>query len=331
MKGTMFLEVVVDTGREDGMQDPVLLERLDELRRFALGFQKGDVFVGKTISPADVLKEIHQALNENRPEFYAIPQDPELVAQEFLLFESAGSDDLEKLVDQSFSRGRMTLKFPFLDAIQYAPYLDALESRFRGVLGGEVDLEFTGLLVMGGRTIDAVIYSLAASYVSSFLLIAPLMILMIGSLRLGLASMLPNVIPVVVTLGLMGWLDMPLDAFTLLIGSIALGLAVDDTTHFLHNFRSFFERSGDALGAVRETLASTGQAMLFTSLVLSSGFFVYMFASMRNLFNFGLLSGFTILVACVAELLLTPALLTLLSRLPRRGHERVAGRPEAAR
>jgi len=314
LNGTMFLEVVVDTGRENGLHDPELLHRLDDLRRFALGFQKGDVFVGKTVSPADVLKEIHQALNENRREFYAIPDDRELVAQEFLLFESAGSDDLEKLVDSRFSQGRMTLKFPFLDAIQYGAYLDVLEARFRELLGDRAEPHFTGLLVMAGRTIDAVIYSLASSYVTSFVVIAPLMILMIGSIRLGLLSMLPNVVPVVVTLGLMGWLGMPLDAFTLLIGSIALGLAVDDTTHFLHNFRSYYEQSGDAVAAVHETLATTGQAMLFTSLVLSSGFFVYMFASMDNLFNFGLLSGFTILVACVAEIFLTPALLTLFAR-----------------
>ena len=80
LKGTTFLEVVVDTRQENGLHDPALLAHLDELRRFALGFQKGDVFVGKTVSPADVLKEIHQALNENRPEFYAIPEDRRLVA-----------------------------------------------------------------------------------------------------------------------------------------------------------------------------------------------------------------------------------------------------------
>ncbi len=314
LNGTMFLEVVVDTGQENGLHEPDLLRRLDDLRRFAIGFQKGEVFVGKTVSPADVLKEIHQALNENRREFYAIPDDRELVAQEFLLFESAGSDDLEKLVDSRFSQGRMTLKLPFLDAIQYGPYLDVLEARFREVLGDRAQPHFTGLLVMAGRTIEAVIYSLAASYLTSFLVIAPLMILMIGSIRLGLLSMLPNLVPVVVTLGLMGWLDLPLDAFTLLIGSIALGLAVDDTTHFLHGFRSYYEETGDAVHSVRETLATTGQAMLFTSLVLASGFFVYMLASMDNLFNFGLLSGFTILVACVAELFLTPALLTLFAK-----------------
>ena len=182
------------------------------------------------------------------------------------------------------------------------------------MLGDTADVKFTGLLTLAGRTIHAVVYSMAASYVFAFLLITPLMIVLIGNLRLGLVSMLPNLAPVIVTLGVMGWLGMPLDAFTLLIGSIALGLAVDDTIHFLHNFRRSFEASGDVAGSIRATLSTTGQAMLFTSLVLSTGFFVYMFASMHNLFNFGLLTGFAILVAFVADAVLTPALVTLFAR-----------------
>lgn len=314
LKGTTFLEVVVDTRQENGLHDPILLAHLDELRRFALGFQKGDVFVGKTVSPADVLKEIHQALNENRPEFYAIPEDRRLVAQEFLLFENSGSDDLEKLVDSRFQLGRMTLKFPFLDAIQYDAYLTVLEAKYREVLGDGVDVKFTGLLKLAGRTIHAVVYSMAASYVFAFILITPLMVLLIGNLRLGLVGMLPNLAPVIVTLGVMGWSGMPLDAFTLLIGSIALGLAVDDTIHFLHNFRRNFEISGDVPGSIRETLSTVGQAMLFTSLVLATGFFVYTFASMNNLFNFGLLTGIAILIAFLADAILSPALVTLFAK-----------------
>jgi len=105
-----------------------------------------------------------------------------------------------------------------------------------------------------------------------------------------------------------------LDAFTLLIGSIAIGLAVDDTIHFMHNFRRYYQRSGDIRESVRETLASTGQALLFTSLVLSTGFFLYMMASMRVLFYFGLLTGFTIIVAFLADVILAPALMALAVR-----------------
>ena len=126
--------------------------------------------------------------------------------------------------------------------------------------------------------------------------------------------MIPNLAPILLMLGLMGWAGIPLDTFTLMVGSIAIGLAVDDTIHFLHNFRRYYARSGDVPGAVRETLASTGQALLFTSLVLSSGFFLYMLASMNNLFYFGLLTGFTIIAAFLADLILAPALLALVIR-----------------
>jgi predicted RND superfamily exporter protein len=167
---------------------------------------------------------------------------------------------------------------------------------------------------VAGRTINAVIRSMAKTYVVALLVITPLMILLIGNLRIGLLSMIPNLAPILAALGLMGWVGLPLDAFTLLVGSIAIGLAVDDTIHFMHNFRRYHERSGDLRGAVRETLSSTGQALLFTSLVLCAGFFLYMLASMNSLFHFGLLTGFTIAVAFVADVLLAPALMALAMR-----------------
>jgi predicted RND superfamily exporter protein len=155
---------------------------------------------------------------------------------------------------------------------------------------------------------------MAKTYVVALLVITPLMILLIGNLRIGLLSMIPNLAPILAALGLMGWVGVPLDAFTLLVGSIAIGLAVDDTIHFMHNFRRYYERSGDLRGAVRETLSSTGQALLFTTLVLCAGFFLYMLASMNSLFHFGLLTGFTIAVAFVADVLLAPALMALAMR-----------------
>ena len=149
---------------------------------------------------------------------------------------------------------------------------------------------------------------------SPLLIVCWMMVLLIGSLRIGLTSMIPNLAPILLALGLMGWAGIPLDTFTLMVGSIAIGLAVDDTIHFLHNFRRYYARSGDVPEAVRATLASTGQALLFTSLVLSSGFFLYMLASMNNLFYFGLLTGFTIIVAFLADLILAPALMALVIR-----------------
>ena len=118
-----------------------------------------------------------------------------------------------------------------------------------------------------------------------------------------------NLFPIVVTLGVMGWLGLPLEMFSLLIGSIALSLAVDDTIHFMHGFRNAYERSGDVGQAVHATLTTTGQALLFTSIVLSLGFSIYVFSDLNNLTNFGALTAFAIMMAFVADILVAPALM----------------------
>ncbi len=310
--GTMFIEVLVDSGEENGLHDPALLRRMDELRRFANRLQVGDVVVGKSVSILDVLKEIHQALNENRREFYDIPSERDLIAQELLLFENSGADDLEDLVDSQFSRARITMQLPFVDSVQYEPYLDRLEEGISEILSGRADFTTTGLMAVMARIFNAVMRSMAKTYALALLIITPMMIVLIGRLGMGLISMIPNVVPIVFTLGIMGWAGIPLDAFTLLVGSIALGLAVDDTIHFMHNFRRYHEQTGDVRNAVQQTMAGTGQALFFTSLVLSSGFFIFMLASMENLFYFGLLTGITLILAFLADALLAPALMVLM-------------------
>jgi len=109
---------------------------------------------------------------------------------------------------------------------------------------------------------------------------------------------------------MMGMVGIPLDMFTLLIGSIAIGLAVDDTIHFFHNYMRYLKQYGDSRKAIEETLGTAGRAMLVTSTVLTLGFWLYMLATMNNLFNFGFLTGLTLLIAFLADVNLSPALLT---------------------
>ncbi|TDI96901.1 MAG: patched family protein [Deltaproteobacteria bacterium] len=313
-QGSMSLEVLIETGAENGLYAPELLNRIDELRLYAEAYDHDGLTVGKTISLVDVLKEIHQALNENRSDYYAIPQDRELVAQELLLFENSGSDDLEDLVDSQFNTARFTLRIPWTDAVRYPPFIAKLKQRAGEIMGEGVELQFTGIMRVMSRTINALLVSMIRSYAIALIVITPLMILLIGSLRGGLLSMIPNLAPVVITLGVMGWFGIPLDAFNLLLGCIAIGLAVDDTIHFMHNFQRYYNASGDAPWAVHETLRTTGRALLFTTLVLAAGFFIYMFSSMNNLSDFGFLTGFCLLVAFLADILLAPALMVLVRR-----------------
>src|SRR5690606_11238363 len=218
----------------------------------------------------------------------------------------SGADDLVQLVDSPFSKARITIKLPFIDAVNYPGYLDRFEPMVRDILGDQAEVTITGLLVVTGKVIYNVMISMTRSYGLSIVLISLLMVLFMGSLRVGLLSMLSNVTPIVITLGFMVLLGMPMDAFTLLIGSIALGLAVDDTIHFMKNFIRYLHRYQDPDRAVHSTLATAGQAMWFTSLTLTAGFVVFMFATMENLFNFGMLTAFCIVMALLADILLNP-------------------------
>jgi predicted RND superfamily exporter protein len=195
--------------------------------------------------------------------------------------------------------------------------LDELRSSFREILGGDVELELTGGVVLFTSVFNGVIRSMASSYVFALLVITPLMVALIGDLRRGLAAMIPNLVPIYLVLALMGWTGIPLDASTLLIGGVILGLAVDDTIHFMHKWGRYYADTGDARFAVHETLATTGTAMLFTSLVLVCGFAVMLAAYMTNAYWFGLLAGFATGTAFLADIVLGPALMVLVSRQTR--------------
>ncbi len=311
LKGSVTLELVLDTGEENGLYNPLVLRKMEQL---AAELEQNNDYampVGKVMSVVDILKEIHQALNENRPEFYAIPDDAKLIPQEFLLFENSGSDDLEDVVDSRFQLARITIKMPWQDAMYYVPFISQVETRAKEIFGNQMEITSTGVMALFGRIIYAAIHSAAISYLIAFGVITVMMIFLINSVRLGILCMIPNLAPIVVTLGLMGWIGLPMDMFTMLIGSIAIGIAVDDTVHFVYNYRRYFSEYGDNVEAVRHTLQTAGRAMLTTTVVLSLGFFIFMFASMSNLFYFGLLTGVALLLALAADFLLAPALMTL--------------------
>ena len=138
-----------------------------------------------------------------------------------------------------------------------------------------------------------------------------LMVVLIGEIRLGLVSMIPNLGPILIVLGFIGWFSIPLNMFTMLVASIAIGLSVDNTIHFMYNFKKYYEKSGDIADGVKNALHTAGRALLTTSVVLSIGFFIFMFASMKNLFEFGLFTGIAIILALASNFFMAPALLTL--------------------
>jgi predicted RND superfamily exporter protein len=314
LNGSVTLEIVVDTKKENGLYEPEVLLAIDNFTKDILKIKSDKYYVGKTISIVDILKETNKALNDGKQEFYAIPSDKNLIAQEFLLFENSGSDDLEDFVDSAFQNARITVKLPNIDAIDYKILLAEIDRSIDKHFDKSVDVWTTGISVLFARIMDASIHSSAISYIIAFVLITLMMLILIGNIKIGLVSMIPNIAPILAMTAVMVAFDMPLDMFTMLIGAIAIGLAVDDTVHFMHNFRKYELKYGDINKAVEKTLLTTGRAMVVTTIVLALGFFVFMGASMSNIFNFGLLTGIAIIIALLADFFLVPALMNVMNK-----------------
>ena len=208
----------------------------------------------------------------------------------------------------------MTVRVPWKDAVQYTTFFDLVKADTEAALAPYGRPTITGTLSLLVRTINAVVTSMAQSYLLAFAVITPLMVFLLGSLRTGLLAMIPNTLPILLTLGLMGVFGFPLDVFSLMVGGIALGLAVDDTIHFMHNYRRYREQGPAPEAAVEKTLLTAGRAMLITTIVLSVGFLGFVMSSMGNLRNLGVLVAFATTTAFFADVLLAPALLALFDR-----------------
>jgi predicted RND superfamily exporter protein len=314
LRGSITLEAIVDTGSAGGLHDPDVMGRIEAAPRPPPPIEQGPIFVGKATSIVDVVKETHQALNENRAAYYRLPEERQLIAQELLLFEQSGSDDLESITDTTYQKARVSFRIPWADALLYSALIDEIESVLGTSLGAEIDFEMTGLLVVLANVFEELLTSMTRSYVIALLLITPMMMMLLGSVSRGLLSMIPNVLPVLLTLGLMGWMGVALDISTIMIGAVVMGVAVDDTIHFMHKFQRYYETTGDTYLAIRATLETTGAALLFTTLVLTGGFSILALGTLVNIQNFGIMISFATAAAFLADLLVSPALMALATR-----------------
>jgi len=313
MNGSVTIEVVIDTEKENGWVNADKLEKLNQFSAKLEAYQDEFTHVGKVVSLATIVKETNRALHENNEKFYTIPKDGNLVSQELLLFENSGSDDLEDVVDSQFSKVRVTVKLPWVDSIEAIDVLNYVKQEAIKSFPDD-KVESTGMVPLLINTFSNSIRSSVSSYLIAGVAITFMMMLILGSFRLGLISMIPNLTPIIMGLFVMYLGNIPLDMFTLLIGSIAIGLAVDDTIHFMHNFKRYYLESRDAAKAIEQTFFTTGKAMVITTLVLALGFYAYIAAYMISVQNFGILTGSVIVFALLSDLLLAPALMIVAAK-----------------
>lgn len=195
----------------------------------------------------------------------------------------------------------------------FEPRLSAEIARLsaRHDLGARVQIAVTGGSTLAEKAVSGIGTDLVDSVAYDFLLILVFIIGLVRNTRLGLLAMVPNLWPLLVTLGAMGFMDIPIRASTIIVFSVALGIAVDDTTHFVHRYREEVRTHGEGELAIRRTLHATGRPIVLTTIILVAGFLLNALSDFKAIVEFGVLSAVTLGLALVAELFLTPALLML--------------------
>ncbi|MCG8549202.1 MAG: efflux RND transporter permease subunit [Desulfobacterales bacterium] len=309
--GTVMLEIIIDSGRKNGLHDPDLLLRMDQAAKKIPTICEHNIRAGKVVSMVDVLKETNRALNGDSDAAYTVPDTRQLAAQELILFESSGSDDLAELADGTHQKARMSVLAPFTDEVLYLDYVEKVKAYLARQFAHET-VCLTGHMSLFIGIAKMFITSMAKSYLFAFVAITLMMMVMMGNFKIGVMSMIANIVPIVMIFGVMGFARIPIDMMTILVGSIILGLVVDDTIHFLHHFTRAHNMTGCVETAVKETLHNTGRALIITSIVLCGGFFIYTTAYLSCYVRFGILTGSAVLFALTTDLVFLPALLTLI-------------------
>jgi len=309
--GFRALEIMIDTQRERGIIDHDRLqaiEQLDTRLRSETDIQ-GHAYIGRTRSLVDLIKEISCAATGRHQGPCSIPKDEPALARQIDHIGRIAPEALRKYTDADLRLGRLTAMMYWSDAAHDVDFIARMREYAATLFDDGVKVAITGVVAINSGIIHAMMTSLAIGYSTGFLLITVLMILVVGDVRLGLLAMIPNLFPIIIALGVMGYLDIPLNTYNLIGGSIAIGLAVDDTIHFFHNFRRYYLKSGDINLAVSETLRSAGRAMLATTLILVASFWMRLFSDLKVIADFGLVMGIALLAAFLADVLLAPALL----------------------
>jgi len=311
--GFRALEVLIDTKQKRGIIDHDLLQAMEQLDNYLRSEtdSKGRAYVGRTRSLVDLIKEITCATTVRDQGPCPIAKDKPALAKQFDHFNRISPETLQKYTDADLRTGRLTAMMYWRDAAHDVDFIARVREYVATLFDSGVNVAVTGVVSINSDIINAMMTSLTIGYSIGFLLIAALMILAIGDVRLGLLAMIPNLFPFSIALGVMGYLDIPLNTYNLIGGSIVIGIAVDDTIHFFHNFRRYYLKSGDINFAVSETLGTAGRAMMATTLILVSSFWMRLFSDLKVVADFGLVVGIALFVAFLADVLLAPALLKI--------------------
>jgi predicted RND superfamily exporter protein len=313
--------VMIRYDEGDVFKDPQQMRNLDALCEDlgALDFTKISGGRPRISSVTEIVKEMNRTLNGDDPAFYAIPDDPDLLAQLLFLYEISGGGDLFNRVSEDFSAAAITVELSGYDANRISATIKNAETAAQARFP-QGNTAVVGTIANFVEMNNKIVYGELKSFAGSFLIIFILLALAFGSIRVALIGMIPNIAPVIIIGGIMGYTKIPLDMLTMTIMPMLLGIAVDDTIHFITHIRLGLDRTGSYRRGVLDSFGKIGKTLGTTTVILCAMFFVYTLSPIAMLFHVGLLAIIGMAAALLADYTFTPLLVYSLKPL---GRERV--------
>ncbi len=312
--GVMPLEVLIDTRKKNGLLKSYNLKKIEELTDVLSTYEE----FSQPISYINVLKYSKQAFYNGDTTYYSLPNNQE---QRIILnYLKNSSDELgfgTLLIDSLKQEARISLRMADISTSKMDSIFEDLRPKIAAIFDSDrYDITVTGTSIVFLNGTKFLIKNLILSLLLVIILISIFMAWMFNSFRMVVVSIIPNLIPLLLTGAIMGYLDIALKPSTILVFSIAFGISVDDTIHFLAKYRQeLIANNWHLKRSVLAALRETGVSMFYTSVVLFFGFFIFIASDFGGTVALGLLVSITLLLAMLANLLLLPSLLLSLERV----------------
>jgi len=306
LSGSFPVNVVMDGGEDDFFENPLNIARIEKLQHY-LETLPG---IDKTVSFADYMQLVNYAMNQYKPDYYTLPAEGFEVRMLINSYKTMlGDDMLTRFMNPAFSKANVMLLTHISSSRDFLALRDTILDHVKMEFPDIPDWEVTGFGMVAAASSHLLTWGQAKSFALTMVFIFVIMLILFLSTKVGFIAILPNAFPIVMTFGIMGWFGIHLSMVTSLIASIAIGLAVDDTIHYLYRYNREFKKDLDKDRALKDAVMHVGRPVLCTTMIIGLGFAVLLFSSFKPTSEFGLLMLITMLAALAGDLVILPALM----------------------
>ncbi len=302
LAGMQVFNVVLKAKGADAFREPENLKKIEA----AANFMRGQKVFDKITSLADYVSLINREINKGKKEFYQVPDTREKIDQFLLMFKR---DVLDSYISPDYRSAKILVRHYITDTYDLRQYIADLRTELDNVLGDDITYELTGESLMISAGAQTLVTGQFYSLILLILVIYAIMSFLFTSLAAGLVSLVPNLLPLILNFGTMGLLGIPLNPGTALVAVIAMGIAIDDTSHLMIRYSDERRSNPDPDKAILETVRKEAIPVVATSIGLAGMFLTLLFSTFNNVAQFGLLAAMTMIYAMLADLFITPLIL----------------------